>query len=70
MTINSDSIAVPCRKAAQLVGISRTQFYKRFVWTNLVQTYDLGGRGRSVKVDELRAAVEKLAADQRNAPQV
>lgn len=56
--IPTDLIAVPIREAARLVGVSRVQFFKRYVWTGVVPVYDLGGRGKSVKLAELRAVVE------------
>ena len=59
-SIPSDQIALPISKAAALIGLSRVQFYRRFVWSGLLPTYDLGARGRSVKVHELRAIVDRI----------
>lgn len=59
-SIPPDQIALPISKAAALVGLSRVQFYRKFVWSGLLPTYDIGARGRSVKVHELRAVVDRI----------
>jgi hypothetical protein len=53
----TEAIAVPVRRAAELVGVSRAQFYKVWVNGGLVRLIDLGARGKSVRVDDLRAVV-------------
>jgi len=50
-------IAVPVRRAAEMVGVSRAQFYKVWVHGGLVKLIDVGARGKSVRVDDLRAVV-------------
>jgi hypothetical protein len=55
-------ISIPLVRAHELLGSgSRTQFKKIFVDSGLVTPVDLGGRGLSVIVAELEAAVQKRA---------
>jgi hypothetical protein len=55
-------ITVPLARAHELLGSgTRTQFKKVFVDTGLIQPVDMGGRGLSVIVSELEAAVLKRA---------
>lgn len=62
-----EPIAVSIPQAAQIVGVSRAKFYQHWINGGLVQPVDLGARGRSVRLDELRAAVQTLAQQQRQA---
>ncbi len=61
MSTPIEPIAVPLMAAGDLVGCSRTQFKKIFVDEGLVRPVDLGARGLSVIVSELRDAVHKRA---------
>jgi hypothetical protein len=62
--VQMEPIAVSCRRAAELIGCSRPSFYKHWIAQGWIRTVDLAGRGQCVLVSELRAAVEKRAADQ------
>jgi hypothetical protein len=52
-----EPLAVSVCRAAELVGVSRAQFYKKWVNAGLVPLIDLGARGKSVRVADLRAVV-------------
>jgi hypothetical protein len=56
----ADSIA----NSAASIGISVSQFRRKYIATGLVVPVDLGGRSPSVLQAELRAAVAKHAAEQ------
>jgi hypothetical protein len=56
-----EPLAVPVAKAHLLIGCSQSTFYKIWIHEGWVAPVDLGGRGRSVIVDELRAAMQKRA---------
>jgi predicted DNA-binding transcriptional regulator AlpA len=56
-----EKLAVSIPQAAQIVGVSRAKFYAMWVNQGLVTPVDLGARGRSVLMDELRAAVNARA---------
>jgi hypothetical protein len=55
----AEPVAIPLVRAHELVGCSRTQFAKIWVESGLIQPVDLGGRGRSVILAELQAAIKK-----------
>lgn len=58
----TEPLTVPLQNAHELLGSgSRSQFRKTFVDTGLVVPVDMGARGLSVLVDEVRAAVRKRA---------
>jgi hypothetical protein len=57
----TDQIAVTVRRAAELVGVSRAQFYKVWIHGGLVKLIDLGARGKSVRVADLRSVVASKA---------
>jgi hypothetical protein len=57
----TEPIAVSVRRAAQLVGVSRAQFYKAWINGGLVKLIDLGARGKSVRVDDLRSVIAAKA---------
>lgn len=54
-------LAVSIARAAEMIGISRSQIYKEFIWTGELPTADLGARGKSVLVDDLQAAIRRRA---------
>jgi hypothetical protein len=55
-------LTVPLMNAHELVGSgSRTQFKKVFVDSGLVKPVDMGARGLSVIVEEVKDAVRKRA---------
>jgi hypothetical protein len=54
-------IAVPVSQAHKLVGGSRSQFYKVWIAQGWIKPIDLGGRGASVIVDEVKQAVRNRA---------
>jgi hypothetical protein len=56
-----EPIAVPLSKGHLLVGCSQSSFYKTWIGEGWVQPVDLGGRGESVIIDEVRAAMRKRA---------
>lgn len=57
-----ERIAVSIPQAAEMVGVSRAVFYKKWVNGGLVKAVDLGARGRNVLLDELHTAVKTQAA--------
>jgi hypothetical protein len=63
-----DKIAAAIPVAAELVGISESALRNNFIRTGLVVPVDLGGRGESIILADLRAAVERKAAEQRADP--
>jgi hypothetical protein len=63
-----DAIAVSVRRAAELIGCSKSQLYKEYVWPGLLSTVQLGARGGSILVAELNAAVKKRIEEQRADP--
>lgn len=56
-----EPIAVPISKGHLLVGCSQSSFYKIWIGEGWVKSVDLGGRGESVLVSEVRAAALKRA---------
>jgi hypothetical protein len=56
-----EPLAVPVAKAHLLVGCSQSTFYKIWVGEGWISPVDLGGRGQSVIVDEVREAMRKRA---------
>jgi hypothetical protein len=56
-----EPIAIPISKAHLMVGCSQSTFYKFWIGEGLVKPVDLGGRGQSVIVDEVKAAMLKRA---------
>ena len=61
---NPEKIADSISNSAASIGISVSQFRRKFIATGLVRLIDLGGRSPSVLQAELRAAVAKHAAEQ------
>jgi predicted DNA-binding transcriptional regulator AlpA len=59
-----EPIAIPIRKAAEIVGCSRPQFYKHWIGRGLVKPVDLGARGKSIILEQLRAAIAAEVARQ------
>jgi hypothetical protein len=56
-----EPLAVPVSKGHQLVGGSQSSFYKIWIGEGWVKPVDLGGRGQSVIVEEVKAAMIKRA---------
>lgn len=56
---------LPIRKAAEYIGVSRSQFYREFVKPGRVRTVPTGKRDRIVLVDELDAALTAYVAEKR-----
>lgn len=56
-----EPIAVPISKGHLLVGCSQSSFYKIWIGEGWVRPVDLGGRGESVLVSEVREAALKRA---------
>jgi hypothetical protein len=57
----TEPLAVPVSKGHLLVGVSQSSFYAKWIGEGWVMPVDLGGRGQSVIVDEVRAAMRKRA---------
>jgi predicted DNA-binding transcriptional regulator AlpA len=57
LTVEKLAVSIP--EAAQIVGVSRARFYKLWVHEGLITPVDLGARGNSVILDDLRAALQK-----------
>jgi predicted DNA-binding transcriptional regulator AlpA len=64
-TIEKMAVSIP--QAAQIVGVSRAKFYSMWINEGLVKPVDLGARGRSVLLEELKAAIYARAHQQRKA---
>jgi hypothetical protein len=56
-----EPLAVPVAKGHLLVGGSQSSFYKIWIGEGWVKPVDLGGRGQSVIVEEVKAAMRKRA---------
>jgi hypothetical protein len=56
-----EPLAVPVAKGHLLVGGSQSSFYKIWIGEGWVKPVDLGGRGQSVIVDEVKAAMRRRA---------
>ena len=56
-----EPLAVPLSKGHLLVGCSSSAFYKTWLGEGWVKSVDLGGRGESVIVEEVKAAMRKRA---------
>ncbi|MGO9717256.1 MAG: hypothetical protein ACLPV2_09815 [Steroidobacteraceae bacterium] len=56
-----EPLAVPLSKGHLLVGVSQSSFYAKWIGEGWVKPVDLGGRGQSVLVEEVRAAMRKRA---------
>lgn len=59
--VEVEPIAVPLSKGHELVGVSQSSFYKIWIGEGWVEPVDLGGRGQSLLVAEVRAAAIKRA---------
>jgi hypothetical protein len=59
-----DKIAAPIPEAAALVGLGVSTLRRLYIKTGLVVPVDLGGRGLSILLDDLRAAIKRRAAEQ------
>jgi hypothetical protein len=56
-----EPLAVPLSKGHLLVGCSQSAFYDKWIGEGWIKPVDLGGRGRSVIVEEVKAAMHKRA---------
>ena len=65
-----DKIAAGIPEAAALVGLGVSTLRRLYIKPGLVVPVDLGGRARSIILAELRAAIERKAAEQRADPTV
>lgn len=57
----SEPFAVPLSKGHLLVGVSKSCFYAKWIGEGWIKPVDLGGRGQSVIVEEVKAAMQKRA---------
>jgi hypothetical protein len=58
-------LALPIRKAAEHIGLSRSQFYREFLNPGRVRAVVTGKRDRVVIVSELEAAFARYVAERR-----
>lgn len=65
-----ETLAVDIARAAEIVGISRAQFYRLYINPGRVRPLKTGGRDRVVDVGELRAAYDALKTELRAADRV
>jgi methylmalonyl-CoA mutase cobalamin-binding subunit len=64
-TFSTPPLAVDIATAAQMVGISRAQFYRLYLTPGRVRALRTGGRDRVIDVGELCAAYELLKRELR-----
>lgn len=60
MSNKQNPLAVDIATAAQLVGLSRAQFYRIFLNPGLVKSMKTGGRDRIIDYNELLSAYSQL----------
>jgi ACT domain-containing protein len=66
VTIKAEPLEISIDEAAQMVGLSRAQFYRDYLDVGRVKTVPKGrGRRRMVIVQELRRAHEQYVTERR-----
>jgi hypothetical protein len=60
----SDKIADTVARCADMLNLGTSTFRREYIDTGLVTPVDLGGRGLSIILSELHAAVARRAAEQ------
>lgn len=66
---NVAPVAVPIKRAAEIVGLSRSQLYRELINPGRIRPVPTGKRDRVVIVSELLAAWDAYVAEKRQAPQ-
>lgn len=65
-TIRAEPLEISIAEAAEMVGLSRAQFYRDYLDTGRIRTVPKGrGRHRMVIVQELKRAHEQYVAERR-----
>lgn len=66
MSVTVEPFEISIEQAAELVGLSRSQFYRDYLDTGRVRTVPKGrGRRRMIITQELRRAHEQYVAERR-----
>jgi hypothetical protein len=63
-----EKLADSVHNCAVSLGLGVATFREQFIKSGLVTPVDLGGRGESIIISELKAAIEKRAAEQKADP--